>query len=102
VLRTRNAVGKGSTPTPNGHFAIAEKVLGPYSGFLGPVIMPVTGYSNVLNEYQGGNGRFALHGTSLPGLIGTRASNGCIRHYNRAIIAISRITPIGTPVHIRP
>jgi len=51
VLRTRNAVGKGSTPTPNGHFAIAEKVLGPYSGFLGPVIMPVTGYSNVLNEY---------------------------------------------------
>lgn len=101
VLKTRNAVGEAVTPTPNGHFAIAEKVLGPYNGFLGPVIMPTTGYSNVLNEYAGGNGRFAMHGTSEPEKIGTRASHGCIRHYNRAILAISRLTPIGTPVLIR-
>ncbi len=102
VLRTRNAIGEAKTPTPNGHYAIAEKILGPPAGFLGPVIMPVTGYSNVLNEYAGGNGRFALHGTSLPEKIGTRASHGCIRHQNRAILAISRIVPIGTPILIRP
>ncbi len=102
VLREKDAVGAVKTPTPVGHFAIAEKVLGPPKGFLGPVIMPTTGYSNVLNEYAGGNGRFALHGTSVPDSIGKRASNGCIRHYNDAIHRISRLVAPGTPLHIRP
>ncbi len=102
VLREKDAVGAVKTPTPVGHFAIAEKVLGPPKGFLGPVIMPTTGYSNVLNEYAGGNGRFALHGTSVPDSIGKRASNGCIRHYNDAILRISRLVAPGTPVLIRP
>ncbi len=102
VLRERNAVGASRTPTPFGHFAIAEKVLGPPRGFLGPVIMPATGYSNVLNEYAGGNGRFALHGTSVPDSIGRRASNGCVRHYNAAILRISRLVAPGTPLLIRP
>lgn len=102
VLRERNAVGAGRTPTPHGHFAIAEKVLGPPRGFLGPVIMPATGYSNVLNEYAGGNGRFALHGTSVPSSIGRRASNGCVRHHNAAVLRISRLVAPGTPLHIRP
>jgi lipoprotein-anchoring transpeptidase ErfK/SrfK len=101
VYATRNAVGKVVTPTPTGHFAIAEKVLLPPGGFLGPVVLAATGYSEVLNEYAGGNGRFALHGTSLPGLIGTRASNGCIRHRNDTIVKISRLIAPGTPLTIR-
>jgi lipoprotein-anchoring transpeptidase ErfK/SrfK len=102
VLRVRNAVGKPATPTPFGHFAIAEKILTPPNGFLGPVVMPTTGFSETLNEYEGGNGRFALHGTSLPDLIGTRASHGCIRHRNRDILRISRLVSVGTPVNIQP
>jgi lipoprotein-anchoring transpeptidase ErfK/SrfK len=101
VLKVRNAVGTVSTPTPMGRFAIAEKISIP-SGFLGPMVLPTTGFSEVLNEYAGGNGRFALHGTSLPGLIGTRASHGCIRHKNADIRRIAVIVSPGTPIVIRP
>ena len=102
VLKVRNAVGTAQTPTPFGRFAIAEKIPAPPNGFLGPVVMPTTGFSEKLNEYAGGNGRFALHGTSLPALIGTRASHGCIRHRNDAILRISHLVTVGTPVVIRP
>ncbi len=100
VYRTRNAVGKPETPTPNGYYAIAEKAFLPSWGFLGPVVLVTTGYSEVLNEYAGGNGRFALHGTSQPWLIGTRASHGCIRHRNSSIVTISKMVGLGTPVRI--
>lgn len=102
VLRERNAVGAPKTPTPYGHYAIAEKVLAPPKGFLGPVVMATTGYSRVLNEYAGGNGRFALHGTSVPSSIGKRSSHGCIRHTNAGIRRISRLVAPGTPLLIRP
>ncbi len=102
VITAKDAVGAVGTPTPHGHFAIAEKVLGPPKGFLGPVIMPTTGYSRVLNEYAGGNGRFALHGTSVPSSIGRRSSHGCIRHGNADILRISRLVSPGTPILIRP
>ncbi len=101
VYKTRNAVGKSVTPTPNGDFAIAEKAYLPANGFLGPVVMATTGFSNVLNEYAGGNGRFAMHGTSQPWVIGTRASHGCIRHKNASIIRISQLVGVGTPIHIQ-
>jgi lipoprotein-anchoring transpeptidase ErfK/SrfK len=102
ALLVRNAIGKAETPTPNGRFAIAEKVLTSPSGFLGPVVLITTGFSETLNEYAGGNGRFAMHGTSLPELIGTRASHGCIRHSNESILRISHLVSPGTPITIRP
>lgn len=100
IFRSRNAVGAPSTPTPVGYFAIAEKAYLPASGFLGPIVLVTTGYSEVLNEYAGGNGRFALHGTSQPWLIGTRASHGCIRHTNTNIVRISKLVSLGTPIRI--
>ena len=71
------------------------------NGFLGPMVLATTGFSEVLNEYAGGNGRFAMHGTSLPGLIGTRASHGCIRHENTNIRRIAALVSPGTPIVIR-
>lgn len=101
VLTVRNAIGTRATPTPFGEFAVAEKILLQPGGFLGPVVIVTNGFSETLNEYNGGNGRFALHGTSLPGLIGTRASHGCIRHRNADIVQISRLVSPGTPISIR-
>jgi lipoprotein-anchoring transpeptidase ErfK/SrfK len=102
VLRTRVGVGKPSTPTPTGRFAVAEMIRTYTPGaFLGPVVFPLTGYSRVLNEYKGGNGRVAIHGTSLPELLPGRVSNGCIRVDNRDIVRISRLVRPGTPVIIR-
>jgi lipoprotein-anchoring transpeptidase ErfK/SrfK len=102
VMNVPVAVGKGSTPTPLGRFAIAETVVTNYpSGFLGPIVLPITGYSRVLNEFAGGDGRVAIHGTSIPGLIGGRASAGCIRMYNRDIVRVARMAKPGTPVLIK-
>jgi len=100
VLTARDAVGKSATPTPIGRFAVAEKIPVP-SGFLGPMVLPTTGFSEVLNEYAGGNGRFAMHGTNQPWLIGTRASHGCIRHTNTDITRIAALVSPGTPITIR-
>lgn len=102
VYKARNATGRSIWPTPNGNFAIAEKTYLSSRHFLGPAVLVTTGFSNVLNEYAGGNGRFALHGTSEPWVIGTRASHGCIRHYNAAIRNISTLVGVGTPVKIQP
>jgi lipoprotein-anchoring transpeptidase ErfK/SrfK len=65
-------------------------------------VLPITGYSRVLNEYAGGNGRVAIHGTSQPWVIGTRASNGCVRLYNRDIRKLARLVRPGAQVEIRP
>jgi len=103
VLRAGIVIGKASTPTPRGtKFAIAEVIsTNNPGGFLGPIVMPLTGYSETLNEFAGGNGRVAVHGTSEPGLIGTSASHGCIRMSNVNILRLARIATPGTPVSIR-
>jgi len=102
VQKFRIAVGKAETPTPYGRFAIAEEIpTNIPGGFLGPFVLPLTGHSRVLNEYAGGNGRVAIHGTSEPQVIGTRASHGCIRLYNRDIRKLSAMVKPGTQVEIR-
>ena len=103
MLRAGVAIGKSGTPTPRGpDFAVAEVVTtNNPGGFLGPVVMPLTGYSETLNEFAGGNGRVAVHGTSAPGLIGTRASHGCVRMTNASILRLARFAHAGTPVSIR-
>ena len=101
VLTTRVAVGTGSTPTPDGRFAVAEVVnTGDPNGALGRWVMPLTAYSPVLRTFAGGNGRVAIHGTSQPQLLGTAASHGCVRLANPVITRISRLVPPGTPVAI--
>jgi lipoprotein-anchoring transpeptidase ErfK/SrfK len=104
VMRVPVAVGKPGTPTPHGRwFAIAERIETNTPGaFLGPLVFPITGFSEKLNEFAGGDGRVAIHGTSLPQLIGTRASNGCIRMYNADVTRMATIIRRGTPVEIRP
>jgi lipoprotein-anchoring transpeptidase ErfK/SrfK len=104
VMNARIAIGKAGTPTPVGRsFAIAERVdTNTPGGFLGPVVLPLTGFSETLNEFAGGDGRVAIHGTSLPALIGTRASHGCVRMRNADIVRLARLAKPGTPVAIRP
>lgn len=96
------AVGEPKTPTPVGKFAVAEVIpTGDPKAFLGPIVMPLTAFSNVLNEYAGGNGRVAIHGTSKPELIGKAVSHGCIRMRNADIQRLTRLVRGGTPVQIR-
>jgi lipoprotein-anchoring transpeptidase ErfK/SrfK len=101
-FRARIGVGKSNTPTPVGRFAIAETIQTNLPrGFLGPIVLPITGYSRVFNEFMGGDGRVAIHGTSLPGLLPGAISNGCIRLTNRDIARLARVAKPGVRVDIR-
>lgn len=81
-------VGKSGTPTPTGIFYIANKRPSPGGPFgamwLG---LSVPGYG--------------IHGTNNPSSIGGYVSKGCIRMYNKDVLELSGIVPVGTPVTIR-
>ena len=43
-------------------------------------------------------GEYAIHGTNRPESIGRFVSYGCIRMYNRDIVELYRLVPVGAPV----
>ncbi len=95
------STGTGGTPTPAGLFYVRELVVqarsdGPY----GPFVFGLSGYSEVLNDFDGGEGAIGIHGTNRPDAIGDSVSHGCIRMTNDAIIAVSKTLPLGTPVEV--
>jgi lipoprotein-anchoring transpeptidase ErfK/SrfK len=103
VIRTFPvAVGKPSTPTPVGHFFITELLKQPDpGGAYGPYAFGTSAYSDVLMQFgNGGNGQIGIHGTDEPWVIGTSASHGCVRLYNRDIVWLSHHIPLGTLVRI--
>jgi hypothetical protein len=101
IFRAPVGVGKGSTPTPGGHFWIREKlVLRGGNGVYGPLAFGTSAYSDTLTDWPKG-GVVGIHGTNQPGLIPGRPSHGCIRMRNGDILALARRMPVGTPVVIR-
>lgn len=46
----------------------------------------------------GPNGQYAIHGTNMPGSVGTAASYGCFRMHNADVIDLYDRVRIGTPV----
>ncbi len=98
-------VGKPSTPTPTGLFAIVAELPEPDPGeFFGSWVLPLTAHSQVLRSYEGGDGEVALHGrggASLLDPLGSARSHGCVRLANAAIGWIAAHVPPGTPVRVR-
>nr|WP_094549199.1 L,D-transpeptidase [Petroclostridium xylanilyticum] len=81
------AVGKPSTPTPKGTFTILNKAVNP-GGPFGARWMGFT---------RRGHG---IHGTNNPASIGKAVSHGCVRMYNKDVIELYNLVPIGTTVKI--
>jgi lipoprotein-anchoring transpeptidase ErfK/SrfK len=101
VLDEPIAVGTADTPTPGGVYYIKELLQPPDpSGPYGPYAYGLSGFSNVLDEFNGGDGVIGIHGTNQPEAIGTDVSHGCIRLRNEAILELVPVLPLGTPVHI--
>jgi len=101
VLRETVAVGMPGSPTPTGLFfttvlAKPDDPSGPYGRFA----YGLSAYSEVYEEFAGGDGQVAIHGTNAPSLIGQAVSHGCIRMENPAITRLARLVPLGTPVRI--
>jgi lipoprotein-anchoring transpeptidase ErfK/SrfK len=105
LKRTRKVViGTDATPTPTGEFFVADRVerRNP-NEFTGPWILTFA-YSDVLEQFDGGDGRIAMHGrggASLNTPLGTAASHGCVRLANKDISWIAERVPEGTPVRVR-
>jgi len=94
-------VGKLSSPTPSGHFFVAEVVDEGYGTVSGPFALATSAYSNVYQEFEGGPGQVALHGiVGLYDPIGTAASHGCVRFADANIVWLAAHVGAGTPVDI--
>ena len=101
VMEAEVAIGTASTPTPRGNYYIDGAVRTPDpSGVYGPYQVSVAAFSEVLMSFGSGVGQIALHGTNAPSLIGTAASNGCLRMSNADITRLANTVEIGTPIQI--
>jgi lipoprotein-anchoring transpeptidase ErfK/SrfK len=104
VLRSPVGVGRADRPTPGGDYFTTELLRPPDpDGLYGPYAYGLSGYSDVLMDFRGGEGVIGIHGTNEPELVGTDVSSGCIRLPNEQIIRmVEQIgLPLGTPVTIR-
>lgn len=100
-LQTTVAIGTGDTPTPIGDFFLIElmKPTNP-DGVYGPYAYGLSGYSDTLEKFNGGEGVIGIHGTNQPDLLGQDVSHGCIRVANPTITEMTEFLPLGTPVSI--
>jgi len=103
LLRTKVVVGKRSTPTPLGTFYINVNIdrRGAVDAY-GPYILGLSGFSEILSSFNGGEPTIGIHGTNRPDLLGSAASNGCVRFPNDLITFMHQVLPLGTPVVIVP
>ena len=107
VRTISTVVGKPSTPTPTGDFAIAWAVRWHPNYFLGSWVLELTAHSDILRHYDRGDGTVGIHGRggeSLLDPLGSALSHGCIRLANGSIdwlvATVSRNWLPGTPVQI--
>ncbi|HTX13416.1 MAG TPA: L,D-transpeptidase [Solirubrobacteraceae bacterium] len=108
AVRTLSVVvGKPSTPTPHGVFAIVWAIPWNPNAFLGSWVLELTAHSNVLRQFDGGDGTVGIHGrggASLQDPLGSALSHGCVRLENTAIDwlveTVGEDQLPGTPVQI--
>jgi len=95
------AIGMPQYPTPTGTYYFTDPVdlhALPTTSY-GVFAMGLSGHSDVLTEFGGGDGQIAIHGTNEPSGIGKEVSHGCVRVHNEVIEVLSTL-PLGTPVYI--
>lgn len=101
VVTTRAVTGRPSAPTPVGRFYVRDIIAQPDpAGGYGPFILALSGFSEVLETFEGGLPALALHGTDRPDQIGSALSSGCLRVPNDIITTLAETVPLGTPVTI--
>jgi lipoprotein-anchoring transpeptidase ErfK/SrfK len=105
----RVAVGMAAYPTPTGRYTISNKAVNPawsapnspWAGAYANEVVPGGSAENPLKaRWLGIAGGVGIHGTGIPGSIGTRASHGCIRMTVPDVIDLYPRVPVGAPVLI--
>jgi lipoprotein-anchoring transpeptidase ErfK/SrfK len=102
------AIGRKGWETPTGNFQVMQMIQNPkwIHPFTGEVVLGGDP-ENPLGRYWIGfwtNGRdwIGFHGTPNPESVGTAASHGCIRMYNKDVEELFRQVSVGTPVKVVP
>ena len=95
------AVGKISTPSPEGDFTVTNRTVNPTYYHEGKVIPP--GKSNPLGTRWMGLSLkgYGIHGTNAPKSIGKAASHGCIRMAKKDLEELFTLVKVGDAVTIR-
>jgi lipoprotein-anchoring transpeptidase ErfK/SrfK len=102
ILESDVVIGKAETPTPLGTFYVTDPVnLATRRGSdYGAFALGISGFSEVLSEFEDGPGQLAVHGTPRPEEVGQDLSNGCVRVPDDVILKMAEIVPLGTPVNL--
>ena len=101
VLSVEAVIGASASPTPTGTFYVTDLLpLANDSGVYGAGALGLSGYSETLEEFNGGLPQLAIHGTNATHLLGQSVSNGCVRVTNDQILGLLDTVHRGTPVHI--
>lgn len=81
VRRVGVAIGRPSTATPTGRFAVTDalRIVGSGRRAYGCCALALTGRQRNLPQGWGGGDRLAIHGTTATQTIGSAASGGCLR-----------------------
>lgn len=98
IFKESVTVGKGKTPTPKGLFYVNSIIPTSQRGYA-PAAFGLSGHSEVLTSFGGGDGRFALHGGG-DSTVGSAASNGCVRLQSKTAEKFLKFIELGTPVNI--
>jgi lipoprotein-anchoring transpeptidase ErfK/SrfK len=102
LRRFRVAVGRPSTPTPTGRFAITDKIHFTGSNHAyGWGAIALSGHQPNIEPGWSGGDRLAIHGTSMPATIGTAASFGCLRASDADVRWLVQHAYLGSIVEIR-
>src|ERR687897_1603850 len=101
VRRMVVGIGRPSSPTPTGRFAVTDKLSGyRYSPAYGCCIVALSAHQpNLPAGWTGGN-RIAIHGTNNPSSIGVPRSAGCPHASYADMQTLMRRVPLGAPVFI--
>lgn len=91
------AHGRVNASTPERNWKILAKYVTDPRSVYGPRKMRMFKQTSYGYEYTA----YAIHGTNQPWVIGTRASAGCIRMYNRDVLEFYPQVPLGTMVQTR-
>ncbi|MBD3880306.1 L,D-transpeptidase [Phormidium tenue FACHB-886] len=99
------AIGRAGWETPTGSYHVLQKIKNPAweHPFTGEVVPP--GADNPLGTrwigfWTDGRNFIGFHGTPNEESVGTPASHGCIRMYDRDVTKLFEMVRLGTPVEV--
>ena len=91
------AIGRPSMETPTRLWRVGAKLQCDPRGVYGPRKMALWKWTGSSWQYT----NYGIHGTNQPWVIGTKASHGCIRMYNRDVLELWPQVPLYTKVITR-